>query len=321
MMIRKILLATSTAALVANATAAYAQTRTLQVTVTDPAGAAVANADICVDSMRSGARLGEGRTDAAGRASVFVAEEEAPSTIGGPAVTQLKVTASARQRGAAIQSGAIAMVTLRLPGSGGPLCATGQVAATRPGGIAIDSAAIRAKVEAMPQRQPFESVRISMVRERCLGAAGMRCGDELGQAGTCLPGVQTCTINVGSWKHDECCVRNPTGGMCGLNPAAPVGPGGISSSSTVCQAEFNMAVARLLTPFSWTRHVDFARVNTTGTVEHALYCAPVGTLMAEGEERFCCTGRVRVLASAERAGLSARVLEIMPAREIRTCAA
>ena len=317
---RTLLLATTAAMLVAGPGTAYAQTRALQVSVVDPAGTAVANAEICVDGVRSGARLGEGRTDAAGRASVFVGEEEAPP-LGGPAITQLRVTASAGPRGAMIQSGPIALVTVRLPASGGPRCATGQVAQTPPGQIPIDRAAISARIESLPTRQGFESVRISMIRERCFGAAAMQCGDQPGQAGTCIPGIQVCTINVGSWKHDECCIANPQGGVCGLNPAAPAGPGGFSSSSTVCQAEFNMAATRLLTPLSWQRHIDFARVNTTGIVEHAAYCAPPATLMAEGEERYCCTGRVRVLASAERAALPARVLEILPARDIRACAA
>lgn len=317
---RQILLATTAAALVVGPAAMRPQTRTLQVTVIDAAGATVANADICIDSARSGSRLGEGRTNAAGRASVFVADDATPSPTGGPAVMPLRVTASAGQRGAAVQSGPIAMVTVQLPGSGGPRCTTGQVAQTQPGGIAIDAAAIRAKVAAMP-RQEFEPVRLNMIRERCLGAAGMRCNDEAGQLGTCNPLTQSCTINVGSWKHDECCVRNPDGGMCGLNPAAPIGPGGLSSSSTVCQAEFNMAASRLLTPFSWSRRIDFARVNTSGIVEQAAYCAPAGTFMAEGEERFCCSGRVRTLATAERTGLSQRVLDILPARDIRVCAA
>jgi len=319
---RSILFAGAAAiSLAAGSAAPDLQARNLQVTVIDATGAAVANADICVDSARSGARLGEARSNAAGRATVPVSEEPAATPAGGPAVTPLRVTASAGSRGAAVQSGPVAMVTVRLPASGGPRCATGQVAHAGPGQVPIDRARLRERIAALPDHPKFESVRISMIRERCFGAAGMRCGDEFGQTGTCDPITRMCTVNVGSWKHDECCVRNPEGGMCGLNPAAPIGPGGISSSSTVCQADFNTAVARLATPMSWARRIDFARVNTTGTVEHSAYCAPPGTLMAEGEERYCCTGRVRVLASAERAGLSARVLAILPARAIRVCAA
>jgi hypothetical protein len=316
---RQILFATSVAALIANTTA-HAQTRTLQVTVTDTAGAAVANADICVDSAQNGARLGEGRTDAAGHASVNVLADAAPS-LSAPPVVALRVTASAGARGAAVQSGALAMVAVRLPGAGGPHCATGQLAQSGPGQFAIDSAALQARIAALPRPPGFEFVQLNMSPERCFGAAGMRCGDEPGQAGTCNPFNQTCTINVGSWKHDECCFDNPRGGMCGLNPAAPLAPGGISSSTTICQADFNMAAARLLTPFSWSRRIDFNRVNTTGTVDHAAYCAPAGTLMGEGEQSFCCSGRVRVLLSSERSGLSQRVLDILPARDIRACAA
>ena len=50
---------------------------------------------------------------------------------------------------------------------------------------------------------------------RCHGTVGVQCGNLLlGQIAVCHPrldGNVLCMVNAGSWRHDECCARQPNG--------------------------------------------------------------------------------------------------------------
>ncbi|MBW2941734.1 hypothetical protein [Zhongshania aquimaris] len=126
------------------------------------------------------------------------------------------------------------------------------------------------------------------IEERCFGAAGSQCGFAGGQNGisTCLPvfginGFVNCRINDGSWNHDECCVRNPNGFLCGGEPAGP---------GAACTAEFNAAFAVNLTPFSWNRLVNINTIDRDGRVDRPLYCAKSGSIVFSDQASLCCDG-------------------------------
>jgi hypothetical protein len=236
-----------------------------------------------------------------------------------PASGQVLVTANVGGRGSdALVPGMLAMATLRLPaGISGPACPSTAQRSLAPGQFSIPRAGIDAAV-ARSAANPIGE-RIGMLSgHRCLGAAGMNCGDMDGEAGSCIKETGTCLVNAGSWRHDECCVANPEGGMCDNNPAEFVGqvlPGG----AQVCQGDFNTAVDRVRTPLTWMRRVDFAARNTSGRVDHAAYCAPGGTLMPRGEEGYCCSHTSRAPDAAQTVAIAAwRFTGVRPA-DIRVC--
>jgi hypothetical protein len=188
-----------------------------------------------------------------------------------------------------------------------------------PGTLPIDRRGIQDKVDELATRdRPGVVGPINVNGERCFGAAGQGCSDTIGGVGTCVGGA--CTINAGSWEHDECCVRNRDGGMCDgkfEEMAAVVGVGG---PPQVCQAEFNKAFARVGTPLSWRRAVNFNTVNTTQTVDFAAYCAPAGTLMPAGEaSRYCCSRAARDVTATESAALNLTNLRQLAGDTIRVC--
>lgn len=141
------------------------------------------------------------------------------------------------------------------------------------------------------------------IAETCFGAAGMACGALAAEWGisTCvgIPGVSSwlyCTVNEGSWTHDQCCVRNPDGFLCG---GASAGPG------SVCSSEFGYAFATALTPYSWGRMVNSSVVNRTGVVTHDLYCAQSGTPVWMADRHRCCDGS-REFSWTDAAAFTAR---------------
>lgn len=301
-------------AVAAMATMTTAQvSRTLAVTVVDAGGVPVVNALVCAGSVADRAGLGAARTNAVGTASLTI-----------PAATSGSVLITGGTAGAGSASTIPAMLgffTLRLPASGGPVCPSNSQISTAPGQLTVPRAAIDRALAEAAARPIGQGVGAINLGYKCLGAAGQNCGDRSkGEVSTCIPETGTCLVNAGSWLHDECCVRNPEGGLCDgkmEETVTQVVPGG----SQVCHGEFNKAVSRLGTPFTWLRRVDFSARNTTGIVDHAAYCAPAGTLVdsAAGEQRFCCSRRARLPAPREINQLADRLRGQVAVAAIRVC--
>jgi hypothetical protein len=120
----------------------------------------------------------------------------------------------------------------------------------------------------------------------CFGAVGMFCGGipnmPNGEIWGCAG--SECVINAGSIKHDECCFSNQsTGTMCGV------------AIGTQCNEEWNKAIHRTIHRLSWKRRINTCEINNTGTVDLESYCAPNGTVVAQDDSQFCCSGTVRRL--------------------------
>ena len=84
-------------------------------------------------------------------------------------------------------------------------------------------------------------------------------------------------------------------------------------------ADFNKALRRLGTPLTWTRTVDKQRSNSTGTVDHAAYCAPTGAVMVEDEQALCCSRRVEDLGPVSAAAVYAALVPIEPRAVFKRC--
>ena len=69
------------------------------------------------------------------------------------------------------------------------------------------------------------------------------------------------------------------------------GPGQPTAS---CTSDFDRGFARMLSPFQWERHdVDPTRTNSSGQVEHGLFCAKEGAPMWKSETDYCCSEKGR----------------------------
>lgn len=305
----------SSAAVIAMTSATTAQvSRSIAVTVQTANGTPVVGAIVCAGSATDRGAFGGARTNAAGSATLTIpAETTGPLLVtGGTAASGSDVTLP----------GALALAILRLPASGGPACPPDTRQAAKPGQITIPQSSIDRAIAAGGGTLTAPRVgALNLKARRCLGAVGQNCNDVPPELGTC-DNVLThnCQVNAGSWQHDECCVRNPRGGMCDNNPAefvTQVLPGG----SQVCQSEFNLAVVRLGTPFTWIRRVDSTVVNSTGIVDHAAYCAPAGTAVdiGLGESRFCCSRLARAPRSVELLRFNAQALAAVPLARIGIC--
>ncbi len=274
----------------------------LQVQVRDAAGRPAANATVCAGTSNDRASRGFARTNANGLAIVALAT---PS--GSPMA--IVVTANLGTRGASVTTTGIATPMLTLPAAGGPACPE-SAPNISPGTFVVDPTAIRDHVREVTPNAPPLVGPINMAPERCFGAAGTGCNDSIGGVGTCFGG--SCTINAGSWQHDECCLRNRSGGMCDGRFEEIVTAQGIGGPPQVCQAEFNMAFSRVGTPLSWRRQINVNTVNNSGTVDFAGYCAPAGSFMPRGEaSRFCCSRQARALNPAESAAASVAHLQTL----------
>lgn len=155
--------------------------------------------------------------------------------------------------------------------------------------------------------------------ERCFGAVGSGCGGWLEGslyvinkaaaylsarylsintvntlAVGCVPWMSHlgCWVSTGSIKHDNCCLRNPNGHMCGGN-----------ESEAVCTAEWEEAVRASLTGRVWnSSFFGRQRADLTPTPsprnryplgevkETARLCAPSGTHLDDDQVAFCCSG-------------------------------
>jgi hypothetical protein len=133
---------------------------------------------------------------------------------------------------------------------------------------------------------------------QCFGAIGINCDgavpnawnvpqvDGVVHAG-CLDGW--CWINAGSWSHDQCCVTTPSGRWCG---------GPLSAFNSGCVTSWDRALHRVQHGLNWKRRVDMCRIDNDGIVNFSEYCAPNGTVLAQGDENRCCSGLSRAYSAA-----------------------
>lgn len=116
----------------------------------------------------------------------------------------------------------------------------------------------------------------------CFGATGAGCGSA-GQPAYCRPALGSteleCMVSAGSIEHDGCCFLHPEGRACG----------GRSEDATQCSYEWEKAQRRVTQGLYWTRRVNPRDANTAGTVDFQKYCAPAGSVIAAGDDRYCCS--------------------------------
>lgn len=256
------------------------------------AGAAVANATVCVGTNADLNRFFQGETD--GMGSVRVSPIPAEPFV----VTAHNGSAAAQTRLAPAVSVSLMLLTLDLQPGASFRCPTDVAAGPNRkllGEIKPPVSDQRAKQLTRVGRPEF-----------CFGAIGMGCGQVppgLPATAACAAGI--CWINGGSWEHDTCCYANPGGYACqgGAADAAGLGPG---SASQTCRPEWDKAVRLTTKGLSWSRQVDFSRGNATGQVEHALFCAPTGSLLPPEDVGKCCTRTARALNTAEQAMAAAK---------------
>ncbi|MBI3209967.1 MAG: ricin-type beta-trefoil lectin domain protein [Candidatus Solibacter usitatus] len=143
--------------------------------------------------------------------------------------------------------------------------------------------------------------------EYCFGAVGKGCDG----SGITLPngrsdllplklgcsnengGYRNCWIVPGSIKHDNCCVNNSNGKVCGKTP-----------ETSACSNEWEMAMNDVANGRGWFQTipsgpsdlspVPSSRVATGETASTVKLCAPGGTNISEYHGAgFCCSGRFR----------------------------
>ncbi|MBK9572332.1 MAG: carboxypeptidase regulatory-like domain-containing protein [Rhodoferax sp.] len=263
------------------------------------AGAAVANATVCIGTANAVNAFGQGTTDDRGNVRFGSVPQE-------PFVA----TASQSGRGArnsfsVASANVMALrIELALPASGGPSCPTESLGSARTLGHRVREQAPAVTPVARPP-----SITIART-EFCFGAIGAECGQpqaDLPGAALCRAGV--CFINGGSWEHDECCVAHRGGMTCDFDPLHQAE----AARDQACVAAWNKAVRLTRKGLSWSRSVDFTRGNRTGSVEFSLFCAPANTWVPPEDANKCCSGQTRALNATEAA-------RALPAMEpLRAC--
>jgi hypothetical protein len=186
-------------------------------------------------------------------------------------------------------------------GNGGSAFGAWRCTQDRPGtgllgnsGALIDRIRLRCSdpLPPPPSRSLILQPRVPVRAEFCFGALGMQCGD--GQSGlpvSALCANGRCSINAGSWEHDECCWANPNGMACRAGPLDYLR----TDHGGQCENAWNKALLRLAENFVWARTVDFREPNSSGRVVHQQYCALAGTAMHTGEDRYCCSRATRAV--------------------------
>jgi hypothetical protein len=137
--------------------------------------------------------------------------------------------------------------------------------------------------------------------QHCFGALGNQCGQppiSIPLTALCANGA--CFVNGGSWDHDECCFRNPQGMACRKGPLDA-----LTGHDGNCVTSWNKAVRLAQKGLNWQRSVDFNRVNSTGTVEFNLYCAPRNALVPPADAPKCCSRLTRALNVTETVAATA----------------
>ncbi len=145
-----------------------------------------------------------------------------------------------------------------------------------------------AALAALAQPSPF-----------CFGAAGEGCqtvGERSG-AGYCkaLPGGSQveCVVHAASIELDVCCHSHPDSRACGGHGA-----------DGACAHERDRSQSRTAQGLYWTRRFDSARANRSGVADFSQLCAPAGSVIAAGDERWCCSQQSAVLAERDLQGVN-----------------
>lgn len=190
-----------------------------------------------------------------------------------------------------------------------------QAARERKERVARQNAAKEAEEKAAKEKAKREAelLRIEAAKEFCFGGVGEGCGKfqvnasfswsyglQFGidvRKSTCVPNGKghTCWVNSGSWTHDQCCVDNRDGVLCGGN-----------DTSAACGDEWDRAVRRTVSWFTWSDYFAPTPV-TNGVVDFQDHCAPAGQLIEKPESwpgdndygfddrELCCSKKARNL--------------------------
>jgi hypothetical protein len=118
----------------------------------------------------------------------------------------------------------------------------------------------------------------------CFGAVGPGCAPAApGGTAYCRPALGSaeleCLVNGASIEHDQCCAAHPAAPGCRLPPAA----------QGLCAAEGALSRERVAQGLYWTRRFDPRQGHRGALAELSRVCAPSGSLLAAGEERWCCS--------------------------------
>lgn len=134
----------------------------------------------------------------------------------------------------------------------------------------------------------------------CFGAAGPGCSTEAsgGQAVYCRAVLGSseveCMVHAGSLEHDSCCFEHPNGRGCGRRP----------EDARYCAHEWSKSQERTRHGLYWTRRLDPREANRSGLVDFDQYCAPSGTVVAAGDERYCCSRSAVALDERDLQGIN-----------------
>ena len=265
-----------------DATVAYGG---VTVTVRDGSGT-VAGARVCLGNTTSRLAYGSALTNPAGVATFT----QVPAGV-------FVVIAEHLNRGvmATVPAGVAApALTLVLSTSAGPQCSDVEIQ-TLPTGIPgllgtgdhpiIPAPIVLREIPKLDNPAVFSPIVLNLNKpQHCFGALGAECGGaQFFVPVAALCGLGRCSINGGSWRHDECCVAHPMGMACRYGPLDQ-----LTGNDGNCAAEWNRATSRL--NYVWGRAVDFNKTNSTGAVVFAEYCAQTGSRVHKDDVEFCCAG-------------------------------
>lgn len=209
---------------------------------------------------------------------------ELPGAVSGQRQVYLQI-----RRDQSAIAGATDAITLNLP-------PTPQTCPTGPNGV-VCSGNGQCSAGQCSCNPDYSGNACQTVCQRCYGAIGNNCGAADGfNFGFCV-GNQ-CSINAGSWTHDECCIEFRRNGPAPTSQQGSCSPP-ISGAPPphVCQAEFNKAAAHLAAPgLTWKRTVNTSAARcttTTMTVDHSAMCNPSGGTLLCSDQRMCCSRRAQ----------------------------
>lgn len=259
----------------------------LLVTVTRD-GAPVAGAVVCIGTSQDLNQFNQGQTDAQGHLTLRPIPAE-------PFLATAHFAGRATQVSLSPASPALSILplSLALGTATGPICPATPAGPLRP---------LVPRDLQPPAGTPitWEPVQIRRA-EFCFGALGNKCGEGQGTLpATALCAAGICFINGGSWDHDTCCAAHPAGMACRAGPVDAV-----TGHDGNCVTAWNKALRLTSKGLFWPRQVDFSRGNSTGTVEHDLYCAPRGALVPPEDTLKCCTRGSRLLTALEQKAAAA----------------
>lgn len=103
-----------------------------------------------------------------------------------------------------------------------------------------------------------------------------------------------CIVSAGSIEHDLCCQQHPAGRGCG----------GRSGDARHCAYEWGKAQERLTNGLYWTRRFRPGASGRSTGQGFAEVCAPSGTVVAAGDERWCCARAAVALAERDQQGVN-----------------